>query len=372
MVGVESEGLSPLRMLGFDPAWAEAASPWLERGLHPARVIRVDRGLWLVSGAFGTVPAIIASRDGLPADSPESWPSVGDWVMVAAPGSSEGSGDSFWFIEAVLRRRSAIVRADPGRPGFTQVLAANMDVVFIVHSLADAPKERRLEREVAAAWDSGAHPVIVFSKSDVCADPSLHIAAAGEAAPGVPCHVVSGVTGEGVDSLRAYLTEGRTGVVIGPSGVGKSTLINRLAGDEVLLTGEVRASDGKGRHTTVRRELVLLPGGGSLIDTPGLRAFALAGSDEGLSDAFSDVTELAAGCRFRDCRHENEPGCAVLAAVEEGRLPAERLENYRALRRELRFQALKESARLRREEKRKWRVIHRAFRDHPKLRDGRR
>ena len=370
MQDVDSRDMSPLRILGYDPGWAEAGAPWAARGLHPGRVVRVDRGMWLVSGDFGTVQAMPAGRR-LPADSPEEWPAVGDWVMVSDPADPETSRGSGWYVEAVLPRRSAVVRADPGREGVTQVLAANVDVVYVVHSLLESPKPRRLEREVVTGWDSGAVPVVVFTKLDLCDDPSPHLAAAADGAPGVPCHLVSGATGEGVDAVLDHLAGARTGVLIGPSGAGKSTLINRLIGEQRLRTGEVRAGDGKGRHTTVARELVSLRGGGSLIDTPGLRAFGLSGGEEGLAEAFADVEDLAALCRFRDCRHEDEPGCAVLAAVEDGCLAPERLQSYRALRRELRFQALKEEGLLKREERRKWRVIHRAFRDYQKERGKR-
>ncbi len=377
MRDIHSGDVPPLRSLGFDPGWAEAAGPWTRHGSHPARVVRVDRGVWLAAGAFGTVSAVMRSREGLPDDSPERWPAVGDWIMISDPGSESSTNmSSLWFIDAVLPRRSAMVRADPGRAAVSQVLAANVDVVFVVHGLLEPPKPRRLEREVVTAWDGGASPVVVFTKLDLCDDPAPHLSAAAGGAPGVPCHLVSGATGEGVAQLLQYLgtaDEGgvRTGIAIGPSGAGKSTLINRLLGGERLRTGEVRASDGKGRHTTVSRELVALPTGGALIDTPGLRALALSGGEEGLVEAFADVEELAALCRFRDCSHDGEPGCAVRAAVEEGLLAPERLQSYRALSRELRFQARKEDVHLRREERRKWRIINKAFRNDQKARGKR-
>ena len=232
------------------------------------------------------------------------------------------------------------------------MLAANVDVVLLVAGLDGDFNLRRLERYLATAWESGAQPAIVLSKADLSEDVEAAVAEAESVAVGVPVHPVSCVTGEGVEELRAYLTDNRTVALLGSSGVGKSTLVNRLLGEELQVTKEI-AEDGRGRHTTTSRQLIRLPGGALLVDTPGLREIQLWDADEGIQEAFADVDELAADCRFNDCAHMREPGCAVQEAIHAGRLPRERLQSYRALQRELRRLALKQDARLRSEERKK-------------------
>jgi ribosome biogenesis GTPase len=239
----------------------------------------------------------------------------------------------------VLPRRSAFVRGDPmeGASVDAQVVAANVDTVFIVQSLTNGPNLRRLERELVLAFDSGATPVVVLTKADQldAADARAAVRSVERTTPGVETVITSSVTGEGVDGLRAYAAGNRTVALIGASGVGKSTLVNRLVGDDVQATGAVRATDQRGRHITTARELVLLPGGGVLVDTPGLRAVTLWDADEGMSRAFADIEELTSQCRFRDCAHDREPGCAVKAAVARGDIDAARLDHYRHLNDEL-------------------------------------
>jgi ribosome biogenesis GTPase len=251
-----------------------------------------------------------------------------------------------------------------------QVLAANVDTVFVVHPIAEDPNLRRIERELALAWDSGAVPVVVLTKADLSADADAARDAVEAVALGVDVVVTSAVEGEGIDALGAYATGGRTVALVGPSGAGKSTLVNALVGSDVQATREVRESDGKGRHTTVVREIVPLPGGGALLDTPGMRALALTDADEGIAVAFADIVELAEDCRFRDCTHSGEPGCAVQAAVDRGELAPERLESWHKLRREAEVAAMKTDARLRSEEVRRWKVILKSVKDHPKYRRG--
>lgn len=332
-----------LSSLGFDAAFAAA----LEPGCTAGRVSRVDRGFCDVLAEdgehrlpwSGTLSRAV-SRD------PVAMPCVGDWVAFDTA------------VRAVLPRRTCFVRAGV-RPGDShgQVLAANMDVVLVVEPAVPEPDLGRIERLLALAWESGARPVVVITKADL-AEVDLGLIAG--AAPGAEVRAVAAPAGEGLDALRPG--PGETAVLLGRSGAGKSTLVNALAGGAFMATGGVRESDGRGRHTTVHRELLLLPGGGMVIDTPGLRGIGLHEADEGLSLAFSDIEELAEDCRFADCAHDGEPGCAVLAAVEAGGLPERRLASWRKLRREAEWAASRTDARLRAERTRQWKIIHRSMR----------
>ena len=348
-----------LESLGFSDRWRALFAPFADEGLLPARVLRADRGSVLVATARGVARA--ASSAGLlkRAAGALDLPAAGDWVAVR-----DEDGLDVLRIEAVLERSGAITRGDPGESSDVQVLAANIDAVFVVHPIAAAPNLRRIERELALAWDSGALPVVVLTKADLSPAPGRAVATVMPIAPGVDVHVTSATTGDGVEALLTYATGHRTVALIGPSGAGKSTLINALLGEDRQATREVRLSDGRGRHTTVSRELVPLPNGGVLVDTPGLRALALTGSSEGIASAFQDIERLAGDCRFRDCTHSHEPGCAVRAAVESGSLAADRLASYHKLRREAHVAAMKTDARLRAAEVRKWKIIHKSVREH--------
>ena len=307
--------------LGWGPHFELAFAPFRERGLMPARVATQHRGGFELLGEEGP-------RAGVAAGALKALPAVGDWV-AAAPVADEDKA----VIEAVLPRRTAFTRSDPWSDA-EEVVAANVDTVLVVTALGRDFSPRRLERYLAAAHESGARPVVVVNKADLDAGStagSTEVEAAHAAAPGVPVHLISAKTGEGLAQLDPYLAPGLTVALLGSSGVGKSTLANRLAGTD-LATGEVR-EDERGRHTTTRRQLVVLPGGGLLLDTPGLRELQLSGAD--LDETFPEIAELAAGCRFRDCSHSHEPGCAVLAAVEAGRLSRERHESYLKLAAEL-------------------------------------
>lgn len=301
------------------------------QGLELARVIRVDRGLPLVAGVRGVERAEPATHLVKTSDAAMSRAVVGDWVALARP-----DGHEMPIIEAILPRHSAFTRKDPGDETDEQVLIANIDVVFVVQSLSGGGiNVNRLERELVMAWDSGARPVVVLTKSDLSEAADEQRQRAEEVAFGVDVVLESAVTGEGIEAVRAQVPAGVTAALLGSSGVGKSTLLNRLVGDDALATAEVRSGDDKGRHTTVAREIIVIPDGGVVIDTPGMRAIGLWDAEDGLAAAFPDIEALGEKCRFRDCAHESEPGCAVVAAVESGELPQRRLDSYRRLTAEL-------------------------------------
>jgi ribosome biogenesis GTPase / thiamine phosphate phosphatase len=320
--------------------WNAELADSLEQGLEPGRVIAAHRGAFDLATAHGSVRARLPGRllhDGVDV-------AVGDWVGVAGA-----------IIRSVLPRRSAIVRQSAGRTSESQTLAANVDVALVVSSLGPDLEPRRIERYLVTIWESGAVPEIVLTKADRMDDPWPLVAEVEAVAIGVQVHVVSAVTGQGCDALRARLGTGVTAVLLGSSGVGKSTLVNRFAGRELMAVKETRVEDDEGRHTTTHRELIQLPGGGIVIDTPGLRELQLWDGGAGAVEAaFGDIEELVAQCRFTNCSHVTEPGCAVQAALHSGELSHERHRSWLKLQRELRSIAMRSDARLRREEKRKW------------------
>jgi ribosome biogenesis GTPase / thiamine phosphate phosphatase len=328
-----------LNDLGWDDGFAAALQP--HDNCIPARVSAQHRGEYDVIAEIGELRAHVAGRLRHEASSGADLPAVGDWVALHDE-----------TIQAVLPRRSAFLRKVAFHATEAQVLAANVATVFVVTGLDEDFSPRRIERYLTLAWESGATPALILTKADLCADPLALLLEAEQVALGVPAHVVSNVTGEGLDELTRYLAPAQTIALLGSSGVGKSSLANRLLGAELQATKEL-AEDGTGRHTTTARQLLRLPGGAMLVDTPGLREVQLWDADEGIHEAFSDVDELATDCRFNDCAHMREPGCAVQAAIDEGRLPRERLQSYRALQRELKRLAAKQDGRLRSEERKK-------------------
>jgi ribosome biogenesis GTPase len=342
-----------LTRLGWDDRLSEEFQLHRDAGLVPGRVAVQHRGAWDVLTEAGELRVDVSGRLRHEAFTPAELPVVGDWVAVAArPDESGGT------IQAVLPRRTRFSRKTAWQATEEQVLVANVDLVFVVTSLNEDLNPRRLERYLTLAWESGASPLIVLTKADLVDDTAQAVAAVEGVAFGIPVLVTSPKTGIGVDAVRGYLPTGVTGALLGSSGVGKSTLVNALAGDELLTTQEIR-DDGRGRHTTTRRELILLPDGGVIVDTPGLRELQLWAADEGLEEAFEDVTELFAECRFSDCAHDTEPGCAVRAALEEGTLSWERWDSYRKLQRELEHLERRLDKRARSEERRRWRTISR-------------
>jgi ribosome biogenesis GTPase len=343
-----------LEALGWDAVWASELEGLEQPDLIPGRVAAQHRGAYAVWTEDGDVRAEVAGALYYQRAVGGILPAVGDWVGLRR--RSEGGRVT---IHTVLGRRSAITRKTPDRNSVDQVLAANVDLIFLLSGLDDDFSLRRLERYLTTAWESGAEPVVVLTKTDLRADVAEVVLAAETVAIGVPVLPVSNVTGEGLDAVEPYLRAGRTAVLLGSSGVGKSTLLNRLAGEELMRTAEV-AADGTGRHTTTHRELLRLPSGGLVIDTPGLRELQLFEGD--VSAAFADVEALASECRFRDCAHMREPGCAVLAAVDNGVLELDRLRSWRKLQRELAAIAARTDRRLHAERKRRWKQHARAIR----------
>jgi len=350
--------VSGLARLGWGADFEQEFEQYEPAGLVPGRVAVQHRGAYDVLAADGEVRAGLPGRLLHDAGDTADLPAVGDWVALDRPLDGQST------IRAVLPRRTSFVRtaaSDQHRISEQQVVAANVDTVFLVSALVDDYNLRRLERYLVLAWESGAQPVVVLTKADLCDDVDGAVAEVESVAFGVPVHAVSNVTGEGVDELRPYFAGSRTVAALGSSGVGKSTLINSLSGEEVMATGAVRR-DGRGRHTTTRRELIAVPGGGFFLDTPGMRELQLAEAMGGIEEAFDDVVELFERCRFSDCAHDKEPGCAVTEALREGRLDQERWKSYSKLEREIAMLERKLDARAKSEQRKEWRRFSRAQR----------
>ena len=345
-----------LNILGWNDFFAGGFAPHAGRGLLPGRVASVSRHLYRVYTEQDELLAEVSERM-RHESSRRDLPAVGDWVAVSPRGEEKRA-----TICAVLPRKSQFSRRAAGTGDVEQVLAANIDILFIVSGLDHDHNPRRIERYLTLAGESGASPVIVLNKSDLCSDLEQKVREVRAVAGAVPVHVISCTASQGLEQLTAYLGVGVTAALLGSSGVGKSTLVNRILGEEAQRVREVRAGDSRGRHTTTSRELKVIPSGGMLIDNPGMRELRLGTAEEGLGSAFADIDSLAAGCRFSDCRHREEPGCAVRLALEEGALERGRFESYLKLQREIAYQVRKENLEEYRLEKERWKKIRCAFR----------
>ena len=345
-----------LSALGWSPFFEEQWSRWATPGLIPGRIAAEHRGAYEVWSSTGAGLAQLAGRlrheveeDGLPG--------VGDWVALKAPGPHQTT-----IIERLFTRRTVFIRGAAGRETRAQVVAANVDLVFVVCGLDADFNLHRIDRYLARIWASGAQPAVILSKADLCQTPALRVTEVEERCPGAPVHATSVLHAAGLVPIRESIRPGLTAALAGSSGAGKSTLVNALLGEERMATGEVRARDGRGCHITSHRQLVLLPGGGLLLDTPGMRELQLF-DEEGLGVVFEDVEEFAQRCRFTDCHHGAEPGCAVNAAIAAGELEAERLDHYLQLEREAQAYERRHNKRLQRQDERAWgklsREIHR-------------
>jgi len=341
---------------GWSDFFAAAFAPYAAEGFEAGRVfLQHNRALMLYT-ASGETPAETTGRLRFHARGAEDLPAVGDWVVIR-----RADGEEKAKVHEILPRRSKFSRRAAGSETAEQIVAANVDTVFLVTGLDNDFNPRRVERYLIMAWESGAEPVVVLNKADLMEEAEGRRAEIERVAPGVPVLLLSAKRGEGVEQLHPYVGRGRTVALMGSSGVGKSTITNRLLGSEVQRTQEVRLADARGKHTTTHRELFVLPGGGLVLDTPGMRELQLLVSERGLREAFEDIEEIAARCRFGDCRHEGEPGCAVREALEEGSLDAARYENYRKMQAEMRHAATLVDQRKAQEEKARVKRIHRAF-----------
>lgn len=357
--------MADLSNWGWDSRWAATFTRVSLPGSVPGRVTTEQRGSYSLATEGGDVHATVSGRFRHEAQTTEDYPAVGDWVAVEV---SDGGQSA--VIQSVLPRLTRFLRPQRGDIAQAQVVAANVDLVLLVTGLDHDFNLRRLERYLALAWSSGAEPVIVLNKADLAEDLGERMAEVAAIAPGVPVRAVSARDGTGFDALTPLLEPGKTVALIGSSGVGKSTIVNHLLGWERQATREVREDDQRGRHTTTSRELVTTPSGAVLLDSPGMRSVGMWEIDEGLADAFADVEALAQNCRFSDCTHGVEPGCAVQAAIRDGTLPRQRLDSQQKLARESAAMAMRVDPQMRAKERQRWKALHKSVRNHMKVKYG--
>ena len=346
-----------LRTYGWNVDWGSRFMPFEREGLEPGRIIEENRQSFQVLSVYGERYAEVSGRFRFNARARQSLPAVGDWVALRP--LAEGPA----IIEAILPRKTQFVRKVAGRQTEGQVVAANVDWVFIMMSLNRDFSLRRLERYLVLTWESGASPVIILSKSDLCQDKEAAAATINREVLGVPVHAISALTGEGLEEVQVYLDPGKTIVLLGSSGVGKSTLVNEFLGKPSLRTQPIRSDDDRGRHTTTTRQLIPLPCGSLVLDSPGMRELQLWEADEGMQTAFEEIETYARQCRFRDCRHRQEPGCAVREALATGTLKESRFESYEKLQRELSYLNLRQKGQAQRLEKQRWKKVSRLAKD---------
>ncbi|NEW05198.1 ribosome small subunit-dependent GTPase A [Paenibacillus sp. SYP-B3998] len=344
--------------LGWNPYFEKAFEPYKQEGYQAGRVCLEHKHMYRVLTETGEALAEISGKMRHNALRREDYPAVGDWVVLSLRAEEQKA-----TIHAVLPRQSKFSRKVAGQVTEEQIVATNVNTVFLLTALNLDFNVRRIERYLVLAWESGANPVIVLSKADLCDDSAEKAAEVEAVAFGVPIHIISSAENRGLTELAPYVTNGQTVALLGSSGVGKSTLINRIYGEEILETGDIRYGDDKGKHTTTHRELLVLPGGGIFIDTPGMRELQLWEASDGLKSSFQDIEELGASCFFQDCKHENEPNCAVKLALAEGHLEQERFLSYLKLQKELAYLARKEDKALQSAEKEKFKKMRQAFKN---------
>lgn len=350
-----------LASLGWNPFFEKNFASFAQEGYSVGRVALEEKVAYRLYTEAGEIWAEVSGRLRYHAQGKEELPAVGDWVVVR-----ERSTDGKSIIHQVLPRKSKFSRKVAGARTDEQIVAANIDKIFLVMGLDNDFNPRRIERYLTLAWDSGTEPIIVLNKADLCENLDQYIREMEAVAVGAPVLVVSAIENHGVGALRDYIQYGATISLIGSSGVGKSTIINRLIGEDRQKVGEIRDSDDRGRHTTTHRELIPLVEGGLLIDTPGMREIQLWLGNRGIQEAFEDIEVIAAACRFRDCKHTGEPGCAVKAALESGELPAERFDSYKKMLSELKHFEVRHNQSLALVEKDRWKKIHQAMKKHKK------
>ena len=349
---LENDIVYELSALGFGPFFEEQLQRWSSDAIIPARIAAEHRGGYEVWANTGAGFARLAGRLRHRQDG-EGAPAVGDWVGLREPPGPEQTV----IIDGLFARRTVFTRGAAGREALAQIVAANVDLVFVVCGLDEDFNRHRIERYLARIWASGASPAVILNKTDLCPEVGNRMREVEGLCAGVPVHATSALGADSLAAIRASINPGMTAAFVGSSGAGKSTLINTLLGEQRMATGETRASDGRGCHITTHRQLVMLPTGGLLLDTPGMRELQIL-DDEGLDMVFDDIAERAAQCHFKDCRHDQEPGCAVKAAIKAGELSAERLEHFQKLEREAEAYQRRHDKRLQRQSERVWGQLH--------------